>query len=163
VDGGSLLLKGFGLGVGYDFFEKVNTTLFYAQNQIEGEAERYSALGSYHATHRAQIYGLRADIYPFTSFAAGGFYFSVAAANVKLESTVDPIFSDDVRVLNTSKTGYQTMAGYEFKKGIFRKISSAINIGLGYGIGGAYENNLGGTQNDVRNSVLVDAGYSYLF
>ena len=166
VDGSSLLLKGFGLGVGHSFSEKINTSVFYSQHSLESKDDTRSvlgSLGSYNAVHRAQEYGLRADFYPFASFDRGGFYTSVLAVKINLKTTVDPIFSDEIRVLNASKSGLRLIAGYEFKRGFLKRLSSALNIGLGYGAGGAYGNNLGGTKNEINDSLHLDAAYSFLF
>ena len=164
LDGTSVVLKGFGLSIGRSFLKKLNTSVFYNQHILESNDDySFDWLGSYEAEHKAQAYGLRADIYPFTSFERGGFYTSLLIVQVNLKTTIDPIGSDEIRTLETQKAGAIVMAGYEFKRGFLKRLSSALNVGLGYGVGGEYSNNLGGTRNEIENSLHLDAAYSFLF
>lgn len=164
VDIFPLLVKGVGVGVGISWAQKFNTELFYSRQVISSKDEdSFSFTSGYHAQHTADMFRIRTDYFPVNVFTEGGWYIGAALAFVNLKTVVDPIFSAPRRTLETNRFGYQVFTGYEFKRGFLKKLSSAIRVGLGYGVGGAVSNNLGGTKNEILDNVLLDATYSYIF
>jgi hypothetical protein len=160
IDIGAIINKGFGIGFTRNLSDHVAGQVHYSKQTLEdeeGDDDISASLGSYSSEHRAEEYGARLD-YFFNSVYRSGFYVGAGIKQINLETQVDPIFSDNKTTLKDEVLGAQGYAGYFFRTG-----ASAIKVGLGYGAGGSYSNNLGGTKNEIKDGLLLDLAFGIVF
>ncbi len=154
---GAILNKGFGIGFMRHLSENVAGLVHYSKQTLDSDEDSDSSLSGYSAEHRVEESGVRFDYY-FSTVYQSGFYVGAGLTQINLKTKVDPIFSDDKRTLEADKLGGQGFAGYNIRTGAI-----AAKIGLGYGNGGSFSNNLGGTRNEIKNDLLLDTSISIIF
>jgi hypothetical protein len=158
-----LFLKGFGIGFGKAVTPQLSLEGTYAHYEMKTIEDSISSIFfDYDAYHKINTAGLRATYHPFSATNKDGIYISGSLVHAELETTVDPINSDETRTLHNSKNGGQGIIGYQFISGILGQTVGG-RIGLGYGMGAAVQNNLGGTYTEIRDGALFDAAVAVLF
>lgn len=158
-----LLLKGFGVGFGKAITRQLSLEGTYSHYEMKTLEDSISSVFfDYDAYHKINTVGLRATYHPFSATNKDGLYLSGSLVHAELETTVDPVNSDETRTLHNSKNGGQGIIGYQFISGFMGQTVGG-RIGIGYGMGASVQNNLGGTYTEIRDGALLDAAFAILF
>lgn len=159
-----ILLKGFGIGLGYAVTPKIETNLFYQQYTLGSDPETGFAPTVKFTTEMKKV-GLRADLYPLATVNSGGWYLSGAVTQVQADTKVE---SSALGTTSASdqKAGVQAYTGYAARGGLLRDAGLAFKIGLGYGVGGGIESSRStreGTKTEIKDSLLLDLNLALHF
>jgi len=152
---------GYGFGVSYDLTDKLNTEVSINRKvtTIEDSSGPQAS-----ATIAANSTGLRFNYFPFSTIQKGGFYTSLAASTVDVNSEITSSLLPAVKELNDQHIGRQIFAGYYFQPrntGSSTKLTS--RLGAGYGNGNKYIIEQGWNSYEVADSILLDASFLVVF
>lgn len=155
----------YGFGVGYDLFEKLSAELSYTHTNYHN---KNYGLYSVSADTVANAYGLRLNYYPFANVKEGGFYTSIIASQVELNSTItgESMLSSvtNSKDLSSSHIGRQMFMGYHFgAKNNRADLKFTSRAGLGYGNGRNYGIREGWKEYEIDDSVLFDATFMFSY
>lgn len=156
----------YGVSVIYDV--ATNLSLEANANQKITTVRDYPAASTVSAKINANALGLRLNFYPLSSVQAGGFYTSIAASHVNLNSEITAenyLPSGTLKKdLNDEHTGRQIYAGYQFPAPkLDGRVKMTSRVGVGYGNGNKYAIRAGWNEYDIEDSVLFDASLMLLF
>jgi hypothetical protein len=158
-----MLLKGFGLGVGYTLTPKLQAELNYQQYTLGTDDK--AILSSFRVTSDFNVIAVRSNFYPLASVDAGGWYVGASVAQVNLKSKTSSIYFGEGSA-DDSQVGVQGYTGYTFRGGLLRAASMLVRLGLGYGNGGAAETRTStatGTKTEIKNATLIDLNVGMMF
>lgn len=167
LDGSDLLLKGFGAELHKSLTENFALGVYHKSFKLSDPDYKTSFAAS---KHEVSEYGVKLGYFT-NGFSKDGFVLSAAIGNISAKSTGRydllgdkyPEFRNESSVLS-SKTARQIFSSYQFLgANIFQQASIVIRLGLGYGTGGKFSVNYGGTKNEIMDGAIFDINGGILF
>ena len=153
VDGTAILLNGFGGKAVYSINDTVAVGGIASYQKLKStDNEIYK----YDYTHTIGMVGVVAELYIAGVTQKNSAYLTLGANYATVNSEVNDSLFGTSNVADSSRGGLITAFGWQYRERITDTANIIIQVGLGYGNGGAIKWRFSGTETQIENGAHLD-------